>query len=155
MDITIPGIDVVRAELKKIMSGVQRYTILSLSEEKPTSLSIVKSGGCAEAVGGNKRYTVEELRRIFEEFSSNVQDNVPCFAIYDFVYFDDDRIQKKTLCLVSYIPENLAPQKNVPYSTNALNLKDVLNISMHISIKRKIDLEFDNFVEKCTALRMK
>ena len=155
MNLTIPGLDLMRSKIEEIRSGNLRYTIADLSIKEPISLSIVKSGGGVKDFDYKRRYTMEELRGIFEEFSAGVSEQDPCLVVYDFLHFDDDGIQKSTLCLISYIPEHLVPLKKVAYSTNALNLKDLLDISVHIPIKKKADLVFDNIAEKCAASRMK
>lgn len=155
MNLTIPGLDLMRSEIDEIRSGNLRYTVVDLTIKEPISLSIVRSGGRVKAFDYKHRHTIEELRGIFEEFSNGVNEQDPCLVVYDFVHFDDDGIQKNTLCLISYIPEHLVPLKKVAYSTNALNLKEVLDISVHIPIKKKSDLVFDNIAEKCAASRMK
>ncbi|CAD25755.1 ACTIN-BINDING PROTEIN OF THE ADF FAMILY [Encephalitozoon cuniculi GB-M1] len=155
MNLMIPGLDLIRSEIEEIKSGNLRYTIADLSTKEPISLSIVRSGGKVKDFDYKRKYTVEELQGIFKEFSAGVNEQDPCLVVYDFIHFDDDGIQKNTLCLISYIPEHLVPLKKVAYSTNALNLKELLDISVHIPIKKKSDLIFENIAEKCAASRMK
>ncbi|ADM12358.1 putative ADF actin-binding protein [Encephalitozoon intestinalis ATCC 50506] len=155
MSLTIPGLDLIRNEIEEIKSGNLRYTIANLSIKEPISLSVLRNGGRVKDFDYKRKYTIKELQGIFEEFSESVNEQDPCLVVYDFIHFDDDGIQKNTLCLISYIPEHLVPLKKVAYSTNALNLKELLDISVHISIKKKSDLIFDNIAEKCAASRMK
>ncbi|AFN83841.1 putative ADF actin-binding protein [Encephalitozoon romaleae SJ-2008] len=155
MSLTIPGLDLIKNEISEIRSGNLRYTIAYLSIKEPISLSVVRSGGRIKNFDYKRKYTIEELHETFEEFLEGINEKDPCFVVYDFIHFDDDGIQKNTLCLISYIPEHLMPLEKVAYSTNVLNLKDLLDISVHIPIKKKSDFIFDDIAEKCAASRMK
>lgn len=155
MSLTMPGLDLVKIEVEEIRSGRSRYTIVDLCTKELISVSIVNSGGKMEEFDYKKRYSIEELRNIFEKCTAEIREDEAGFVIYDFIYFDRDDIQKNTLCLISYIPEHLGTFKKVVYSTNALNIKNLLDIPLHISINKKSDLTFDNIAAKCAASRMK
>lgn len=155
MNLTIPGLEAVRGRVEEIRSGRLRYAMVNLSTREPISLSVVKSGGKSDEFDHNKRPSTEELKDVFGEYAAAVSDDEAGLAIYDFAYFDSDDIQKNTLCLISYIPENLGAFKKVVYSTNALNIKNMLDIPLHIPINSRGDLTFDNIAAKCAASRMK
>lgn len=155
MSLTMPGLDLVRSEVEEIKSRRLRYVMIDLSTKEPISLSVIKSGGKNEKFDYKKKYSIDELEGIFEECFAGVGEEEASLVIYDFIYFDRDDIQKNTLCLISYIPEHLGIFKKVVYSTNALNIKNILDIPLHISTNRKSDLTFENIAAKCAALRMK
>lgn len=155
MSLTMPGLDLVRNEIEEIKSGRLRYAMVDLSTKEPISLSVLKCGGKNEEFDYKKKYSIGELKKIFEECISGLKDEEAGLVMYDFIYFDDDDIQKNTLCLISYIPDHLGTFKKVVYSTNALNIKNLLDIPLHILINRKSDLTFDNIASKCAASRMK
>lgn len=155
MSLMLPGLDLVKNEVEEIRSGRLRYAMIDLSTTGPISLSIIKRGGESGEFDYKKKYCIEELKDVFEEFSGLIRENEAGLVIYDFIYFDNDDIQKNTLCLISYIPEQLGTLKKVAYSTNALNIKNLLDIPLHISTNKKSDINFDNIAAKCAASRMK
>lgn len=149
----IPGLDDVENEVHRLKKRFFEFLIFNISNMDPVEYQIKTTGGKNYTGELIINYNEKDLIETFNRCKENVEQGVPCFIVYDFVFFEKG-LWKTSLCLISFIPDTLNIRKKVVYSTNALNLKGLLEIPLHISINNVEDLNYSNIRDKCNKYKL-
>ncbi|EQB60207.1 cofilin-like protein [Vairimorpha apis BRL 01] len=149
----IPGLDDLENEVQRLKKRYFEFLIFNISNLDPIEYHIKKTGG--KNYNGELiiNYNEKKLIETFNICRENVEQDVPCFIVYDFVFYEKG-LWKTSLCLISFIPDNLNIKNKVVYSTNALNLKRLLEIPLLISVNNVDDLTYENIKDRCNKYKL-
>lgn len=147
------GLNCIKDEISKIRKRVQMYTIFNIPKPAPVEYRIVKSGGVPGKSSIRSVLSLDEYKDIFEECRSNIDLGQAYFIAYDFNYFNEEKLNKAVLCLISYVPDTLMPLTKVLYASNALNVKSSLDFPLHIPFNNPDDFNFENILQICSKFK--
>ncbi|RVD92048.1 adf actin-binding protein [Tubulinosema ratisbonensis] len=140
-------------ETNKVKSRRNLYYIFTITPLKPLTYKTIKIK--ENTVQKSARDTIEKNEAIqsFSELKSSIKEGDPCFIVYDFPFFSEDKFLGNVLCLFSYIPDNIPVLSRVAFSTSSLDLPVHLGVAKHFQFHSTNEIDFMQIHKSISAAK--
>ncbi|EJW04036.1 hypothetical protein EDEG_01670 [Edhazardia aedis USNM 41457] len=105
-----------------------------------------------KSVNGREIPSVEFLKSQFEEIRNEISEDKCYYIVCDFGFYNDLNAYRTLLCLITYIPDDVADvSEKFTYSKESLLLQNLLNIGKPIVVNNWKSLEYENIASICSG----